>query len=133
MSHNFSGLDALIAGLDAAVGRALDKTAEAVRRGAAARTKGQLAQSIHVLADSAGSVQFREILADKPYAQFVENGRRAFEMRDKILHFVINGRDVFCRSVKAAKARPFMKPMRAPAKAWLEAMIKSEVGKLTIS
>lgn len=46
------------------------------------------------------------------YAHWVEEGRKAFAMGAKVLRFKAkgSGKMVFARSVKAAKAKPFMKP-----------------------
>lgn len=133
MSANLDGLNAMISLWNGAIEKALDKTSEAVRRGAAARTKGELAKSIHVLRDTVGASFFREILADKPYAHWVENGRAAFEMRDKMLHFFINGEEFFRRSVGPAKAQPFMGPMRASAERWLASQLNTEISRLIVN
>ncbi|WP_437767178.1 HK97 gp10 family phage protein [Sorangium sp. So ce281] len=104
----------LITEIDRAVEAGLDKAAERGAGFAGLATKGELARSIQ--AKRTGQFE-REISTDKHYAGFVENGRPGFKMKTKVLHFFVNGEEVFARSVGPAKARPFM----APAAKFLDA------------
>jgi len=108
-------LDALDGELAAALEAGLDQAAElavAVARKAAGG--GALAATIHVV--TPGPFQ-RTITTSDPGATFVENGRGPAVAHGKAMHFVVNGTDVFRRSVGPAPARHFM----AAAGAELEA------------
>lgn len=104
-------LDRLMTGLVAACDAALDAAAQHGAAVAAGGTKGDLARSIRPR--RAGFME-REIFTDKPYAGFVEDGRPGFGVKNaKALHFFIDGREVFARSVGPAPAQHFMAKARA--------------------
>jgi len=107
MLDGLHGINALISGLGDAVEQALDEAAEQAAEVARGLTKGALAKDIKV--NKRGKFG-REIVVDSDYAEFVENGRPGFSAKGRVLHFTINGQDIFTRSVGPAKARPFMAP-----------------------
>lgn len=97
----------LINGFDSAIDNALQEIVNIGVETAKSKTKGNLAKSIG--ADKKGNDY--ELIADKNYAIYVENGRGAIKAKtEKGLVFVINGRKIYTKQVRAAKAQPFMKP-----------------------
>lgn len=115
-----SGIDDLISGIDSTIQKAIDNAAEEAAKYAAARTKGELADSIGVRKIGQHG---REIFSGKPYADFVENGRPGFKARGKALRFVVNGSVIFRKSVGPAAPKPFM----APARSFLEREVARQV------
>lgn len=102
-----SALDKLIGGISAAVDRGLQQTAFKGQALAVKRSKGTVAASIGVRQTQQGY----ELQARSPHAAYVEYGRKAIVARSgRFLRFVVAGRVVFARRVKAARARPFMRP-----------------------
>jgi len=109
MLDGLQGLDSLISNLDDALEKALDDAAEHAANVAKAHTKGTLGEKIKVVKTGKFS---RELTVDAEYADIVENGRPGFSAKGRVLHFKINGQDIFTRSVGPAKPRPFMAPAR---------------------
>ena len=102
-----SALGKIVGGLGAAVDRGLQQTAFKGQALAVKRSKGTVAASIGVQQTREGY----ELQARSPHAAYVEHGRKAIVARPgHFLRFVVAGRIVFARRVKAARARPFMRP-----------------------
>lgn len=100
-------IDRVVSGLDAAVDRGLSQTAFKGQSVAKAKSKGSVAASIGVTQTREGY----ELQARAAHAWWVEHGRGPIVARPgSALRFVVSGRVVFCRSVKAARPRPFMAP-----------------------
>lgn len=103
-----SELDDLADRLDAVVQQALDEAAEEAVKYAASLTKGELAASVQFRRNGSFG---REIFSDKPYAEFVENGRPGFSAKNaKALRFEINGQVFFRKSVGPQAPKPFIGP-----------------------
>ena len=99
-------LDKIIAGLDEAVERGLSQTAFKGAAAAKSKTKGSVAASIGVRQTRDGY----DVEARAPHARFVENGRGpVVAKKGHFLRFVVGGRVVFARRVRAVRARPFMR------------------------
>jgi hypothetical protein len=103
-------------GLESALGKALQEVAE---QGAnVARTQHEY-KSHGGNGLEANTVAYKNsaldqgIIANKPYASWVEYGNgpagsRIYPVSAKALHFVVNGQEVFAKSVKASAPKPFM-------------------------
>lgn len=103
-------LDLFIDNLEGIIDDALNEIAEGVRFTAAKKTKGNLAKSIKI--EKSNETE-RRVFADQPYAEFVENGRKAIKAKDnEWLHFYVNGKSIYTKQVKAVRAKPFMEPSR---------------------
>jgi len=114
-------LDALADRFPERVGRAVADCAKDAANVARRLTKGELARSIKVI--RTGRTAW-SLVADKPYASFVENGRPAVHtVGAKALRFVINGTVLFRKSVGPAAPRPFI----GPAADWFEAHVDEYV------
>lgn len=106
--------------LSASVKDAGEFGAKAARETTKFKNNGPLrdATNFHSLDDYSGFV-----LADKPYAQYLEEGNPAegaIIHGKPILHFQINGEDVFVRSVKAHGGYHFMADAEAKTEAEIE-------------
>jgi hypothetical protein len=123
---DLSAIDGMIAGLDGIVEEALDEAAQHALKVAQSKTKGELASSL-TIKRSKGS---REITTDKPYAQFVEEGRGPIEANGKALHFVKNGQDVFVRHVGPATPHPFIEPAQEDLEEQAAAILARRLGNL---
>jgi hypothetical protein len=123
---DLSGLDDIITGLEDTVEEALDEAAEHALAVAKAHTKGELKASLRVKSTK-GS---REITTDKPYAEFVEQGRGEVVAQGKALHFVANGKDIFVKRVGPAQAHPFMAPAEADLAENAGRILEEKLGKL---
>lgn len=96
-----------VTGFDAAIERGLSQTAFKGQTVAKAKSKGSVAASIGVAQTREGY----ELQARADHAFWVEHGRGPIVARPgSVLRFVTSGRVVYCRSVKAARPRPFMAP-----------------------
>lgn len=99
--------DRIISGFDAAVERGLSKTAFKGQAVAKSKSKGSVAASVGVTQTPEGY----ELQARAPHAWFVEHGRGPVEAQGNgFLRFVVGGRVVYTRRVRAARPRPFMAP-----------------------
>lgn len=107
-SKTVSALDAIINKLDNFHDNVLKDITKLGRQVAQQKSKGSLSKSIKV--EDKDSNQ-KQLLAPKPYATYVENGRPGIRTQGKgVLRFVINGQVFYRKSVGPAKPRPFMKP-----------------------
>lgn len=107
--------------LDREVENGLQELAEFAQKHASEtnlfKTSGQggLRDSIKII--KSGD-RVREVLADKPYAHYVEYGRGPVEAKNaKALRFRINGELVFAKRVGPADPKPFMQQARDAAEA----------------
>lgn len=115
MSIDLSYLDHLIDGLPETVADALDDAAVDAAEVARGHTKGALAKGIGLKRTGLFSWL---ITTDKPYAEFIENGRPAIVAAPgKCLRFEVNGTVLFRKRVGPAAAQPFL----APAGDWFDA------------
>lgn len=107
-SKTVNSLDKIIGNLSAFEQNVLKDITKLGKQVAQSKTKGSLRRGIEVQNESSTK---KDLVADKPYATFVENGRGSIKAKNKkALRFVVNGKVVFAKSVGPAKPRPFMKP-----------------------
>lgn len=121
ISSFLNALSAIANEIGPTVERSLDTIAEIAVVNAQSNTlfknqTGKLRKSIHFTRDGDFA---RTVIADATnekglnYAYYVENGNdpgggRIYPKKAKALRFVIDGKVIFAKSVKAAKPRPFM-------------------------
>lgn len=77
----------------------------------------------------------RTVIADTGYASYIENGNdpgggRIYPRRAKALRFVIDGKVIFRKSVRAAKPRPFMAEARRTLIQFIPSLIESDLERL---
>lgn len=107
-SKTVDSLDKIIGNLLKFEQNVLKDITDLGKKVAQSKSKGSLRRAISI--DSEG-ISEKNLVAAKPYAAFIENGRGIVKPKTKkVLRFVINGKVVFAKSVGPVKPRPFMKP-----------------------
>jgi uncharacterized protein YoxC len=105
-SNTVKSLNKIINGLDGLAQSILQKTLQVGQDAAKKKVKGKVTETL------AKEIQGYKgtLKTTKPYARFVENGRRwVYPVNKKALKFQINGATIFSKSAKPVRARPFMK------------------------
>lgn len=99
--------DRFVDNLDEAVDRGLSQTAFKGQTVAKSKSKGSISASIGVTQTQKGY----DLQARAPHARWVEQGRGPVNAKQSgFLRFVVAGRVVFAKRVRAARPRPFMAP-----------------------
>lgn len=81
----------------------------------------------NIIIKEAGS-NVRDVIANKPYASYVEYGRPGFSAKNaKALRFVINGEVIFRKSVGPAPPKPFMKQAAEAAQQKADFLMNQEI------
>ncbi|HTA82268.1 MAG TPA: HK97-gp10 family putative phage morphogenesis protein [Bacteroidia bacterium] len=137
-SIQLNGIDALqdnlaviTESLSEEVKTAVVDAVNAMAENAKSKAPGKLADSITTtIADDGMSAS---IIADSPYAVFVEYGVSIPEIhaeKAKVLHWVKDGKDVFSRSARAHEipAKPFLNPAFEEQSAQLKDTLKDIIG-----
>jgi len=100
-------IEKIIDGIDEAVERGLSRTAFKGQEVAKSKSKGSVSKAIGVSQTQDGY----ELQARAPHSVFVERGRGPVQAKPGgVLRFVVAGRVVFAKRVRAARPRPFMAP-----------------------
>lgn len=67
------------------------------------------------------------------YAKYVEEGRPGFSVKNKkFLHFRINGKDIFCKSVGPAPAQPYFEPGVVSALNQIQALLDKNLERIKV-
>ena len=123
-----------------AVERGLDRIAKIAQKHAKAtklfkgNSPGGLRQSIRVIKNGS---YIRTVLADKWYADYVENGNHRgpngwwiYPKKAKFLHFWWKGKEFFCKRVRAHGPLPFMKKAKESVEYSIISIMEQELKKV---